>query len=150
MTSNLGSEMINDYAIGFATESKHDDINEDVMKGNVMDVLKKNFKPEFINRLDDIIFFHPLKEKEIEKIVKIQLDNVKKRLEAKKIKIDFSDKIEKHLAKVGYDPLFGARPLKRAIQREILDPLAMEIIKKNVEKNAKIKVDVVKNKVVMK
>lgn len=149
MTSNLGSELIKDYSIGFA-EDRKDEINEEVMKEQVMDTLKRHFKPEFINRLDDIIFFHPLKEKEIEKIVHIQLQNVKERLKTKRISIDFTPKVASHLAKIGYDPLFGARPLKRAIQKEILDPLAMEIIKKNVEKNAKIKVDLVKNKITIK
>ncbi len=149
MTSNLGSELIRDYSIGFA-ENRKDEINEEVMKEQVMDTLKKHFKPEFINRLDDIIFFHPLKEKEIEKIVHIQLQRVKERLKAKRITIDFTAKVASHLAEIGYDPLFGARPLKRAIQKEILDPLAMEIIKKNVEKNAKIKVDIVKNTITIK
>ncbi len=150
MTSNLGSELIKDYSIGFNDGHGNDGINEEVMKEQVMDVLKRSFKPEFLNRLDDIIFFHPLKEKQIEQIVDIQLLEVKKRLDAKKISIDFTAAVKKHLAKVGYDPLFGARPLKRAIQKEILDPLAMEIIKKKVDKNSKIKLDIVKNKVVIK
>lgn len=149
MTSNIGSELIRDFAIGFSDGEKKEGINENRMKGNVMEVLKRSFKPEFINRLDEIIFFHPLVEKDIEHIVDIQLELVLKRLEDKKIKVTFGSKIKKHLAKVGYDPLFGARPLKRAIQKEILDPLALELLdKKNIGR--KIVVDVEQDKVVIR
>lgn len=149
MTSNIGSELIRDFAIGFSDGEKKEGIDENRMKGNVMEVLKRSFKPEFINRLDEIIFFHPLVEKDIEHIVDIQLELVLKRLEDKKIKVTFGSKVKKHLAKVGYDPLFGARPLKRAIQKEILDPLALELLdKKNVGR--KIIVDVEQDKVVIR
>jgi len=150
LTSNVGSDLIKDYAVGFSAGDRKEEINEEVMKENVMESLKRQFRPEFINRLDEIVFFHPLRENEIEKIVDIQLQIVKERMENQKVKLDFSPKLTKYLAKTGYDPMFGARPLKRAIQREILDPLAMEIIKKNIGKGKKLKVDVVKDKVVIK
>ncbi|MCC6639127.1 ATP-dependent chaperone ClpB [Candidatus Falkowbacteria bacterium] len=148
MTSNLGSDLLREYAIGFA-ENKTIGVQEEHMKSNVMDVLKRNFKPEFINRLDDIIFFHALKEKEIESIVDIQLEKVTQRLATQKYKLLFTPKVKKHLAKIGFDPLFGARPLKRAIQKEILDLLALEIIKGDLAKDKKIKIDVSHDKVVI-
>lgn len=150
MTSNIGSDLIKNYAVGFSSDERSEGINEEVMKENVTEVLKRSFKPEFINRLDEIIFFHPLKEKEIEKIVEVQLELVKKRLNNRKLKLEFSEKLKKFLVKHGYDPLYGARPLKRVIQKEILDPLALEIIKKEVKPNDKVLVDVVGDKVVIK
>ncbi|MCX6743676.1 MAG: type VI secretion system ATPase TssH, partial [Candidatus Parcubacteria bacterium] len=112
--------------------------------------LKAQFKPEFINRLDEIIIFHPLGKKEIEKIIELQLEIVTKRLADKKIKLEFTKALEEYLANKGFDPQFGARPLKRVIQNQILDDLAMQIIEGKIKEGQKVKVDVEKDKVVFK
>ena len=90
-----------------------------------MDALREQFKPEFLNRIDETIIFHSLGEKQIEKIVDLQILKVEDRLKEKKITLDIDSSVRKHLAKTGYDPDFGARPLKRVIQNELLDELAL-------------------------
>jgi len=117
MTSNIGSQYI--------TEMKGD---EDEMRKMVMDALRHTFRPEFLNRVDDIIVFHPLGEGELKAIVDIQLGLLKKHLAQRKIALELTDAAKGMLITVGYDPAYGARPLKRAIQREILNPLAMKIL----------------------
>ncbi|MCX6739739.1 MAG: ATP-dependent chaperone ClpB [Candidatus Parcubacteria bacterium] len=152
MTSNLGNQLLKEVSLGFELKEDKVDakVNEEKMKENVYEALKSHFKPEFLNRLDEIIIFHPLAKKEIEKIIELQLEIVKKRLADKKIKLDFTESLKKHLADKGFDPQFGARPLKRVIQNEILDDLALKIIENKVKEGDKIKVDVVENKVVFK
>jgi ATP-dependent Clp protease ATP-binding subunit ClpA len=152
MTSNLGNQLLKEVSLGFEdkavkTEEKMD---EDKMKERVYEALKGHFKPEFINRLDEIIIFHPLGKKEIAKIIELQLDIVKKRLADKKIKLEFTKNLEDYLANKGFDPQFGARPLKRVIQNQILDDLAMQIIEGKIKEGQKVKVDVDKNKVIFK
>lgn len=117
------------------------------MRENVMGAIKEFFKPEFINRLDEIIFFHPLGKPEISKIVELQLHEVEKRLKEKKISITFTDKLKIFLADKGFDPEFGARPLKRLIQKEILDPLALKIVEGSVAEDSAVTVDALKNTV---
>src|SRR5205823_7658692 len=95
----------------------------------VMDALRTHFRPEFLNRVDDIIIFDRLSEEELKKIVEIQLGRLSKRLEQQKITLKLSDSAKALLAREGYDPVYGARPLRRAIQREILDPLSIDILK---------------------
>jgi ATP-dependent Clp protease ATP-binding subunit ClpA len=94
----------------------------------VSNELKRSFRPEFLNRVDDIIIFHSLDEKQITAIVDIQLGRLEQRLEQQKIQLSLDDGAKKLLAREGYDPQFGARPLKRAIQSELLDPLAMKLL----------------------
>jgi ATP-dependent Clp protease ATP-binding subunit ClpA len=153
MTSNLGNQLLKEVSLGFEdkalrTEQK---VDEEKMRERVYDALKSHFKPEFINRLDEIIIFHPLAKKEIEKIIDLQLEIVKKRLAEKKIKLEFTPKLEEFLAEKGFDPQFGARPLKRVIQNQILDDLALQIIEGKIKEGQKIKVDVDKdNKVAFK
>ncbi len=151
MTSNIGSEMIMEMGrtgdFGFSDGvKKTGKQKEDKMKEKIMESLRERFKPEFLNRVDEIIMFHPLDEKQIRSIVDLQLEIVARRLEEKKIKLDVSKKAKDWLAKKGYDPNLGARPLKRVIQTELLDPLAMQIIEGKVEGGKKIKVEVEKNK----
>ncbi len=151
MTSNLGNQLLQEVSLGFEdNDGKEAKIDIDKMKDNVYDALKKNFKPEFINRLDEIIIFHPLSKKEIAQIVDLQLNIVKERLAEQKIKLEFSKKLEEFVADKGYDPQFGARPLKRLIQSEILDDLALKIIEGKIKEGDKVKVDMEKNKVVFK
>ncbi len=151
MTSNIGSEMIMEMGrtgdFGFSDGvKKTGKQKEDKMKEKIMESLRERFKPEFLNRVDEIIMFHPLDEKQIRSIVDLQLEIVARRLEEKKIKLDVSKKAKDWLAGKGYDPNLGARPLKRVIQTELLDPLAMQIIEGKVEGGKKIKVEVEKGK----
>ncbi len=153
MTSNLGSEIIRDFAqkasLGFISDREKMDTEEKV-KEKIYEALKERFRPEFLNRLDEIIIFHALTKQHIEKIVELQLNLVKKRLEEKNIKIEVSDEAKKLIAERGFDPVFGARPLKRVIQKEILDKLALEIVKGKIKEGQKVKVEVEKDKIVIK
>ncbi|MDD5341197.1 MAG: ATP-dependent chaperone ClpB [Patescibacteria group bacterium] len=152
MTSNLGNQLLKEVSLGFEDKSVRKDqkMDEEKMKERVNEALKAHFKPEFINRLDEIIIFHPLGKKEIERIIDLQLDIVKKRLLDKKIKVEFTDSLKEYLSNKGFDPQFGARPLKRVIQNQILDDLALQIIEGKIKEGQKIKVDVLKDKVVFK
>ena len=118
MTSNLGSQWIQDL--------REKDYEE--MQGRVMEVVRSTFKPEFLNRVDEIIIFHSLGKEEIKKIVEIQLSYLNKRLAEKKLSLSFSDPAKELLVAEGFDPVYGARPLKRAIQRMIQDPLALKLL----------------------
>lgn len=150
MTSNLGSESIlnanqsND--IGFSDgETK---TGEERIKEKVLKQLSEQFKPEFLNRVDEVIFFHALKPVDIENIVALQLDIVARRLKNQRgLTLTVSKKAREYLGKKGFDPKYGARPLKRLIQNEILDELAMKIIGKEVEEGQKIKIDAEKDKI---
>jgi len=131
MTSNIGSQWIFDL------------IDKEVeMRKKVMEVVHKQFKPEFLNRLDEIIIFHPLRLAEITRIVDLQFNILKKRLTERKIEINLTNSAKDLIAKTGYDPSFGARPLKRTIQHKILDPLAMKILDKEFSQGDSIEVDV--------
>jgi len=118
MTSNLGSQMIQQMA--------GDDYG--VIKLAVMAEVKTSFRPEFINRIDEIVVFHALSEKNIESIAKIQLGSLQARLAKMEIKLDVTPAALAHVAKAGFDPVYGARPLKRAIQQQIENPLAKDIL----------------------
>jgi ATP-dependent Clp protease ATP-binding subunit ClpB len=118
MTSNLGSHII--------LESQGKDKKE--TEKLVFDLLQKTFRPEFLNRVDDIVMFNALAEDQIEKIVDIQVNELLKRIEESHIHLVITPKAKKHLAKIGFDPMFGARPLKRAIQKNVEDPLADRIL----------------------
>lgn len=130
MTSNIGSTVIQDW-----------DKNSEKLQLAMMELLKRHFRPEFINRIDDVITFKTLSENDILKIVDIQVAKVAKRLDKQDITLTFTDKAKKRIAKLGYDPHFGARPLKRVIQREILDKLAIEILKGTADEGHKIEID---------
>ena len=114
---------------------------EDEMRKKVMEVVRSKFKPEFLNRLDEIIIFHPLRLPEIMKIVDIQFNILKKRLTERKIEITLTESARDLIARTGYDPSYGARPLKRTIQHRILDPLAMKILDKEFGQGDTIEVD---------
>jgi ATP-dependent Clp protease ATP-binding subunit ClpB len=131
MTSNLGSTEYGDLPMG---------VNDD-LRNRIMDIVRGHFRPEFLNRIDDILIFNPLTSSEIKKIVEIQLQILSKRLQDRKITLQLSDAAKERLALEGFDPVYGARPLKRAIQREVLNPLAQEILSGKVKDNATVKVD---------
>jgi ATP-dependent Clp protease ATP-binding subunit ClpB len=122
MTSNLGSQLIQEMA---------GEDNYDAMKSAIMDVVGNHFRPEFINRIDDIVVFHPLGREHIREIVDIQLSYLQARLAERDIRIELSDAARDKLADTGFDPVYGARPLKRAIQQQIENPLAQEILQGN-------------------
>lgn len=143
MTSNVGSEYIRALSnIGFSTsdEDKREEVEVDY-KDKIMDSLRGTFRPEFLNRIDDIIIFNPLTPKDIEKIVDIQLGFVEQQLKERQISIVFDKNAKKHLAEQGFDPDFGARPLKRLIQKLVLDRLADKIIRGELKDGGKVKVN---------
>jgi ATP-dependent Clp protease ATP-binding subunit ClpB len=120
MTSNLGSQVIQEYA---------GEKNYVRMKSAVMEIVQQNFRPEFINRIDDIVVFHPLGASQIRAIVDIQLVYLKKRLQERNMDLALNDAAQDLLGEAGFDPVYGARPLKRAIQQQIENPLAQRILK---------------------
>ena len=140
MTSNVGGRMITEpkrlgFVVGDDTAKNYED-----MKNNVMGELKKTFRPEFLNRVDDIIVFHPLDEDNIKKIVGIMLDVLVKRLSQNEITLLISDEAKEHLAKKGFDPVFGARPLRRSIQSMVEDKLAEHMLDGSVKAGDTVKV----------
>lgn len=141
LTSNIGSRYIDRMEkIGFASD-KSEQANYNEAKTKVMDALKDHFRPEFLNRLDDIIIFDILSKEAISEIVKIQVDIVRERLLQKEIKLTLSQSVFDHLTKEGYNPQYGARPLKRLIQTKILTPIASLMVGKGISKGGEIKVD---------
>jgi len=150
LTSNLGSQHIQDISsLGFDSndEKTRQDkkIQEETMRDKIMESLRTHFKPEFINRLDEIIIFHPLSEDIMMQIVKRQIDNVIQRLKERDIELHIHEEVDAFIVQKGYDANFGARPLKRAIQRYILDPLSKELIEKNIKESAKATVQLGKD-----
>ncbi len=143
MTSNLGNQVIQEYSIGFtdtADKKKAVEMRNDEMRDKIMKILKDHFKLEFLNRIDEITIFKALSEKVLTKIVDLELNKVQDRLAAKNIKLKFKEGIKKMIAKEGYDPTFGARPLKRVIQNKILDELALEIIEGKIKPHDKVEI----------
>ena len=129
MTSNIGSEFISEE------ESK------EARARLVMDALRQHFRPEFLNRIDEVIIFDRLSEEHLKKIVEIQLSRLTKRLEDQKIALSLSDHAKAFIAREGYDPIYGARPLKRAIQKYILDPLSLDILEGKFHEGQTIRID---------
>ena len=124
MTSNIGSHIIQDYFL----DGKTTEVDRLDMEQKVSDEMKAHFRPEFINRIDDTIIFHSLDEDQLGVIVDIQLRAVAKRLADQQLTMEISDDAKRHLAKAGYDPQFGARPLKRTVQEQLLNPLATRLL----------------------
>jgi ATP-dependent Clp protease ATP-binding subunit ClpB len=112
------------------------------MRATVLDELRQAFRPEFLNRIDEIVVFHALSETELKQIVEIQLDRVRARLADRRITLEISDEAKTHLVRAGYDPAYGARPLKRAIQREVETPLGRKILAGDVRDGDHVRVDV--------
>jgi len=140
MTSNLGSDYISKMSsIGFDT--KEDLLQRESVKDKIHDTLRDFFKPEFLNRIDEIVIFNYLKKPDIKRIVDLELLKVQKRLLSKEISAEISEKAKDFLVKEGFDPNLGARPLKRVIQRLILDPLSMKIVTNEIPEFSKILID---------
>jgi ATP-dependent Clp protease ATP-binding subunit ClpB len=132
MTSNIGTQWIQE--LGDKTSPE--------MEKRVMDALRATFKPEFLNRIDEIVIFNSLGPEEIKKIVEIQIGLLAKRLKASKITLKLTDEAKAFLASSGFDPMYGARPLKRTIQHLVQDPLAMKILDGSIKEGDHLKVDV--------
>jgi ATP-dependent Clp protease ATP-binding subunit ClpB len=131
MTSNIGSQHIVEFG-----EDQHEE-----MEARVMEALRAHFKPEFLNRVDDTIIYHQLRREHIDRIVDIQLERVRRLLEDRRIDLELTEEARKLLAEQGYDPHYGARPLKRVIQRLVQDPLAMKILEGDFPEGAKVLAD---------
>ena len=139
MTSNLGSHIIQENLEKATADNREEVLNQ--TKEQVFNLLKKTIKPEFLNRIDEIIMFQPLNEAEVRKIVEIQLKNAQKMLEKNNVKIEVTKRAVDYIAKVGFDPQFGARPIKRVIQKNVLNELSKIILQDKVDKNCVIIVD---------
>jgi ATP-dependent Clp protease ATP-binding subunit ClpB len=135
MTSNVGSHLILEYSGRLAGEQYEE------MKESVLDSLRHHFRPEFLNRVDEIIVFHALTKADLKKIIDIQLERLRVRLGERRIKLKLTERAKDHLAEAGFDPVYGARPLKRAIQREIETPLSRAILKGEVKDNSVVLAD---------
>jgi ATP-dependent Clp protease ATP-binding subunit ClpB len=135
MTSNIGSQFIAEHT---------GELNEGVRR-QVTEALRQHFRPEFINRIDEVIFFHALALEHMKQIIGIQVRGLLKRLEDRKIHVELSDPAKDFLVAEGYDPMYGARPLKRTIQRRVLDPLALRVLEGDFKEGDRVTVDVGEN-----
>ncbi|MDE6624378.1 MAG: ATP-dependent chaperone ClpB [Alistipes sp.] len=141
MTSNMGSQIIQEhFAAAFDGEKLPEELVERT-RGEVVDLLKQQLKPEFLNRIDEIVLFEPLTRRDIERIVDIQLTTVRKRLAENGIRLEYTDAARAWIASAGYDPLYGARPVKRTIQRTIVNELSKRILAGEVDRTKPIRID---------
>jgi ATP-dependent Clp protease ATP-binding subunit ClpB len=131
MTSNLGSHIFREYE------------KPEKVRPLLMQELRATLRPEFLNRIDEVVIFHPLGREEIARIVDLQLGHLRRRLEAKRLALDVTDAAKALLGREGYDPTFGARPLKRTIQRLVQDPLALRLLEGEFKEGDTIVVDAV-------
>ena len=147
MTSNIGARQLQDFGtgVGFGTKTRTENDQENI-KGVIQSALKKAFAPEFLNRIDDVVIFNSLVKKDILKIIDIELDNLFKRINSLGYKVELTKNAKEYVAEKGFDEKYGARPLNRAIQKYIEDPLAEEIIQKKVKEGDVIKIDFDKKK----
>ena len=139
MTSNIGSYIIQENLEKLNEQNREEILNQ--TRKQVFDLLKKSIKPEFLNRIDEIIMFQPLTREEVQKIVELQLKNIQAMLEQSSIKLKITKKAMEFIATIGFDPQFGARPIKRVIQRTVLNQLSKMILEEKVDKNSVIVVD---------
>jgi ATP-dependent Clp protease ATP-binding subunit ClpB len=135
MTSNIGSERILEFS------GKTDNAAYEVMKEAVLTEMRHHFRPEFLNRVDEIVVFHSLSEADLKKILGVQLGRLRARLEERHIDLELTEVAATHLAREGYDPVYGARPLKRAIQKELETPLGRRLLAGEIKDGDKVMVD---------
>ena len=141
MTSNIGAE----YLVSLGEDEDVDKVRE-----HVMSLVRSNFRPEFLNRVDEIILFHRLKRDQMGAIVDIQVARLQKLLDERKVSLELSKEARHFLADKGYDPAYGARPLKRVLQKELQDPLAGRLLAGEIKEGDKIKVGVAKDELTFK
>jgi ATP-dependent Clp protease ATP-binding subunit ClpB len=149
MTSNMGSQMIQDAYEKNSAEGLDFD-SEEQLKSDVLALLRKTLRPEFLYRIDETIMFRPLSKKDIVSIVDIQLNMLAKRLLERGIKLKASEDAKAYLAEVGYDPAFGARPVKRVIQKEVLNELSKQLLAGNIDAANNVVLDVFEGKIVFR
>ncbi|HBB17223.1 MAG TPA: type VI secretion system ATPase TssH, partial [Syntrophus sp. (in: bacteria)] len=130
MTSNIGGQWLQDPSLG-----------EGERRDRTMEALRATFKPEFINRIDDIVIFRSLAMEDIEKIIDIQLGLIRKRLQERKLTLELTEAAKAYISKEGYSPVYGARPLKRVLQKQILDTLAMNLLEGSFVEGDRIVID---------
>jgi ATP-dependent Clp protease ATP-binding subunit ClpB len=142
MTSNLGSNLIRERLAELDAQSGLSDYERALVfektREEVFELLKRSFRPEFLNRIDETVLFEPLSKKQVYKIVQLQIKQIQKRLQENGIFLEVEPQVVEHLGNLGYDPQFGARPLKRVIQRELLNPLSKEILSGDISKNSPV------------
>ena len=139
MTSNMGSHLIRENFAKMTANNRYEVIER--TKNDVLEMMKQTIRPEFLNRIDEIIMFTPLNENEIEQIVKLQIDNIKRMLLSNGVTLEVTDKALHYLAEEGYDPEFGARPVKRVIHRMILNQLSKDILAQRIDRSKPIIID---------
>jgi ATP-dependent Clp protease ATP-binding subunit ClpA len=140
MTSNLGSQEFQRDSLGFRYEAQSKS-EQKRLKSSIEGALKQTFRPEFINRIDEIIIFEPLTEEQIREIVDLMMKEVQARIEDRKMTVVLTDEAKSWLAHEGFDPMFGARPLRRTIQREVENPLSKKILMDEFKEGDRVKVD---------
>jgi len=147
MTSNVGANLIrHEQRLGFKAGERRDAMDYEAMKERVTEELRRTFRPEFLNRVDEIIVFHPLEEEHMKEIVELMLKNISKRIAEFGLHLEFTQEAKEFLVKEGYDPTFGARPLRRVIQRMVEDELSEELLAGRFKSGDEILVDVGENK----
>jgi ATP-dependent Clp protease ATP-binding subunit ClpB len=147
MTSNIGSDRILEVSKDLSSDLDGDS-RYDEMRDKVLDVLRNHFRPEFLNRIDETVIFHALRRNEIRSIAALQIKRIENRLSDRKISLKLSEEAKDYIAAVGYDPSYGARPLKRAIQREIENPIANKILEGTFAEGHQISITVEDDKLV--
>src|SRR5713101_2378063 len=151
MTSNVGAETLRKQTtMGFAATKPLGEHEYEAMRDRLMEEAKKIFKPEFMNRLDDIIVFHQLTKTDLMKIVDLEVDKVLGRVKAKEVHIELVDSAKEFLIEKGYDPMYGARPMRRAVERYLEDPLAEELLRGNVKAGDTVQVSAADSKIAFK
>lgn len=148
MTSNMGSQIIQENFENITEENKDEVVSRTKME--VMALLKQTIRPEFLNRIDEVIMFQPLLKEEIKGIIKLQLESLKNLVAENGINLQFSEYVLDFLAENGFDPQFGARPLKRLIQKEIINQLSKKILANDIDKTRPVLVDVFDGTVVFR
>jgi ATP-dependent Clp protease ATP-binding subunit ClpC len=142
MTSNTGSRQLKEFGTGVGFSTKHKESQKDEETNAVIEKeLKKKFAPEFLNRVDDVVMFNSLEKEDINKIIKIELDGLIQRVKSMEYNLEITDGAIEYIASQGFDPQYGARPLKRAIQKHVEDVLTEEILTSNPEKNSLMTLD---------
>jgi ATP-dependent Clp protease ATP-binding subunit ClpB len=147
MNSNIGSDRILEVSKDLSSDLDGDS-RYDEMRDKVLDVLRNHFRPEFLNRIDETVIFHALRRNEIRSIAALQIKRIENRLSDRKISLKLSEEAKDYIAAVGYDPSYGARPLKRAIQREIENPIANKILEGTFAEGHQISITVEDDKLV--
>jgi len=148
MTSNVGSQYFKEMSrLGFVSDGNQVEAKEADLKERILESLKRTFKPEFLNRIDETVVFNTLHKKEIEKIVDLQLEMVREKLKERDIKINIDTAAKKYIVDNGFDPEYGARPIRRLIQKAILDKLADKIIGGQIKDGDKIKISFEKSSI---